>query len=313
MEFNVEFNEAFDTVSEKVSGWIEGMIEMLPNLVAAVLVVLLFWVIALLVRKGLRRGLGHISQYRQVHNLITSVAFVAVLLIGLFVALGVLDLDKTVTSLLAGAGIIGLALAFAFQDIAENFISGVLLAIRRPFREGDVIESNEFMGVVEEITLRTTLLRTFQGQIVMIPNGQVFQNPLTNYSRTGKRRIDLTVGVAYGDDLEKARRVALEAVGALDSLDPNRNIELFYTEFGDSSINFDVRFWIDFAKQTDFLRARSDAIMRIKQAFDKNDITIPFPIRTLDFGVVGGEKLSEVLPQHLYERGPGGNRQAAGA
>ena len=290
-------------VLEKLASWLDTLIIMLPNFGAAILIVIAAALLARLVRHVVEGVLGRASRYHHVNRLLATISYILVLGTGLFIALGVLNLDKTVTSLLAGVGIIGLALGFAFQDIAANFISGVLLSIRRPFREGEIVESNDYTGVISELNLRATHIRTFQGQLVIIPNKDVFQNPLVNFSRQRRRRVDLVCGVAYGDDLERAREIAVEAISGLEMRDSSREVELFYDEFGESSINFKLRFWIDFAKQTDFLHAQSEAIMRLKRAFDENDITIPFPIRTLDFGVVGGEKLSEALPEQLYSSG----------
>jgi small-conductance mechanosensitive channel len=116
-----------------------------------------------------------------------------------------------------------------------------------------------------------------------MPNKQVFENPIMNYTIRGTRRVDISLGVSYGEDLEKAKRVAMEAVAVVPSRLPDREVELFYEELAESSIDFTVRFWIPFETQKDYLAARSDAIIRIKQAFDANGITIPFPTRTLDF------------------------------
>ena len=293
---NLDIQRALQAMTEKVAGWVEGFIQTIPNLVAAVLVLVLFWLAAKVARKILARLLERVSSYRAVNRLLATIAYVAVVAVGLFVALGVLNLDKTVTSLLAGAGILGLAIGFAAQDTVENLLSGILLSIRRPIREGDIVETGDTFGVVREINLRATQVRAPQGQIVYIPNSQVFKNPLTNYSQLGRRRVDLACGVAYGDDLEKARRIAIEAIEAVEARDESRDVELFYDEFGGSSVNFTLRFWIDFSRsQAEFLSARSEAIMRLKKAFDENDITIPFPIRTLDFGVVGGVPLAEEL------------------
>lgn len=134
-------------------------------------------------------------------------------------ALIVLGLSKTVTTLLAGVGILGLALGFAFQDIAENFIAGVLMAFRRPIYIGDLIESNDFVGTVEEINLRTTVIRTADGKHVLIPNSEVLQNSIVNFSRSSELRVDLACGVSYGDDL--AGGVTLEEALAMapDTLD----------------------------------------------------------------------------------------------
>lgn len=287
--------EAFSQLLERLQGFVEALILMLPEFVAAVLIIIIAAVVARLVRRVLHGGLRRVSTYETVNHLLATIGYVAVLAIGIFVALGILGLDKAVTSLLAGAGIIGLALGFAFQDLASNFIAGVLLSIRRPFREGDIIETDEYRGTVVEINLRSTKVRTFQGQIAIIPNAEVFTNPMVNFS-TGERRVDLACGVSYGDDLEQARDVALEAIRSLDGIRDDRPIDLYYQSFGDSSIDFVVRFWIDFRAETDFLRAQSEAVISVKKAFDEAGITIPFPIRTLDFGIVGGARLDEVLP-----------------
>lgn len=298
----MDIDQAFQNLVDKVVSWVEGFIIALPNIVAALLIVIGFLLLARLAQRFVGQAADRVSSYKQVNRLLATLSYVAVLAVGVFIALGVLELTGMVAALLGGVGIIGLAVGFAFQDITTNFISGVLLSIRRPFREGDVIETNDFFGVVREVNLRSTLVRTFQGELVSIPNKEVYQNPMVNYSYLGKRRVDLSCGVAYGDDLEKARRVAIEAIEAIDERDKSQDVELFYNAFGGSSVDFTLRFWIDFEKQTDFLKAQSEAIMRLKRAFDEQGITIPFPIRTLDFGVVGGEKLSDVLPPSLYEQ-----------
>ncbi|MFW5951182.1 MAG: mechanosensitive ion channel family protein [Gemmatimonadota bacterium] len=290
----------------KVTGWVEGLVESLPNAIAALVVLLVSWGLARLARKVVRRIARQVADQPEINRLVAAAAYIFVLGLGLVLALGVLNLDKTVTSLLAGAGIIGLALGFAFQDIAENFIAGIILNVRNQFNEGDIVESGDYMGAIERVRLRATVMRTFTGQRVLIPNAQVFKNPIINYTQPGRRRVDIAVGVAYDTDLERARRVATDAVVDTDFRDPARDIEVFYTEFGDSSINFQLRFWIPFgAQQTEYLQARSDAIIRIKKAFDDAGIVIPFPIRTLDFagGDVGGQSLAAAINQAGY-RGP---------
>jgi small conductance mechanosensitive channel len=150
------------------------------------------------------------------------------------------------------------------------------------------------MGKVVEINLRDTVLRTFQGQTVIIPNKDVFQNPIENYSLLGKRRIDLVVGVSYGEDLERVRSVTLDAVKNISGLSADDETTLFYQEFGDSSINFLIRLWAATPEQPDYMRICSESIISIKKAYDANNITIPFPIRTLDFGIKGGTTLGKM-------------------
>ncbi len=305
----MNLSETLSNLIAKLQGWLDALILLLPNLVAAILIVLVSVVIARLIRRGVRGVLSRTSSYEQVNHLLATIAYVVALSIGTFIALGVVGADKAVTSLLAGAGILGLALGFAFQDLAANFIAGILLSIRRPFLEGDMIQTNDFTGIVDEINLRSTHLRTFQGQLAIIPNAQVFQSPLTNYN-TGHRRIDLSCGVAYGDDLEKARSVSLDAIKGLDFVNKDKGVGFFFTEFGDSSINFVLAYWIDSDQHADFLHAQSEGIIALKKALDDNGLTIPFPIRTLDFGVVGGERLDEILPKRFYE-GDGGNKSTS--
>lgn len=287
------FSKAYEMVSDKVEGWLSTAVKMLPNFLIAVIVVVAFWLLAKGVRKVSRKLMNKFSDNKSLINLTTTVIYVGTITIGTFVALSVLHLDKTVTSLLAGVGVIGLALGFAFQDIAANFVAGVLIATRKPFSIGDLVESNGYHGHVQEMNLRASVIRTFQGQDVIIPNKEVFTKPLTNYAIYPKRRIDLSVGVSYGDDLENVKKIAVKAVEALEVIEQDMGVSLFFTEFGGSSINFDIRFWVDEHEQSHFLEARSAAIVAIKQAFDKNDISIPYPIRTLDFGIKGGKELSE--------------------
>jgi small conductance mechanosensitive channel len=292
----LNLTEIYGKLVDRLATWVEGAILMTPNFILAIIIVVIFSIGSRYVRKLVLNLLHRVSDNEAVNNLIATMLRLGVLAVGLFLALGVVDLDDTVTTLLAGVGVIGLALGFAFQDLAANFIAGVFMAVRKPFRIGDIIESNGFMGIVIDISLRSTVIRTLQGQKVVLPNKSVFENPLENYS-TGQRRIDLGVGVSYGDDLQKAEDVTLAAVKALPMIDPNKPVDLYYEAFGDSSINFTIRFWIDFKKQTDYLKARSEAVKAIKAAYDRENITIPFPIRTLDFGIKGGQKLDAMLSE----------------
>jgi small conductance mechanosensitive channel len=266
---------------------------MLPNLALAVLVLVIGLYLSKLVKRLARRLLDRLSHGAVITNLGSSFIYILCVGITLFAALSILRLDKALTSLLAGAGIAGLALAFAFQDIAANFMSGILITLRRPLRVGDIVKIKDYMGKVTGINLRDTVLLTFQGQMVIIPNKEVAQNPIENFSLLGKRRMDLTVGVSYGDDLRKVKEVSLRAVEGIEGLSLADVTTIFYEEFSDSSINFSIRLWVATPDQPEFLRVRSEAIMRLKEAFDANDITIPFPIRTLDFGIKGGQRLDE--------------------
>jgi small-conductance mechanosensitive channel len=293
----MDINEGYNLLVDKLESWLEAAVAILPNLAVALLILIAFFVIGKFVRRFVNNMLHKVTNNKTIIDLLETVSGVIVVSIGIFIALGILNLSGTVTSLLAGMGILGLALGFAFQDIAANFISGVLLTIRHPFGKGDIIESNDYYGTVHKLNLRSTIIKTPQGQFVYIPNKDVYGNPFVNFTQTAERRVDLSCGVSYGDDLEKARSIAIEAVESLNCIDKDRDVELFFDEFGGSSINFKIRFWIDFHKGTDFLKAQSEAIIAIAKKFDESDIMIPFPIRTLDFGIRGGEKLNTMLKE----------------
>lgn len=284
----VEAKKALDLVQGKLFAWVEALVVMLPNMALATLIVLAFWLLARLARHLLGRVLGRVLRSATLQRLIGGAVHVTIVLIGAFMALSVLHLDKTVTSLLAGAGILGLALGFAFQDIASNFIAGVLMAAQRPLRVGDLVEAGGQVGLVRRIDLRTTEPYSTQGLQVIIPNKDIFQNVLINYTRNGTRRVDLVVGISYREDLANVRRVTLEAVGSVQGVLQDKDVDLFYQAFQDSSIGFEVRFWITSDSNRHFHAVRSDVIMAIKKAYDKEGITIPFPIRTLEFSQGGG-------------------------
>lgn len=300
-----ELDEALAGLWQKLEGWGRELVVMIPNLVLALLVVLLFGFLSRRVERLARRVFGRFSGHASLHELLAGLVRLVVVFVGLFIALELLHLEKTVTSILAGVGVVGLALGFAFQDIAANFMSGVLMTIRRPFDRGDLVEIAGELGVIEDVELRATHLRALQGQSVIVPNKEVFQAKIVNFTRTAGRRIDLEVGVAYGDDLRKVREVTVAALQAHPGRDPERPVELFFTAFADSSINFVAHLWIEHGDQRSFLGARSEAIILVKEAFDRAGITIPFPIRTLDFGakVVGGQALADTPLRIADERG----------
>lgn len=290
----IHFSEAITTIQEKIASWITSTLSMFPNVVVAIVVVILFALISRFLRRMINRILKRFSYQTALNRLIVNLINLGVLSIGILLALSTLNMEGVVKTALAGAGIIGIALGFAFQEITANFFSGIILAVRQPFTVGSWLETNGHYGVVTYIDLWTTVIRNPTGQLVSIPNKDVLQNIQINYSQK-ERRVDLEVGISYGDSLPKVKEISVEAIEGVPQRLPKREVELHYTAFGDSSINFVVQYWISFKNEQDYLKAVSEGIMRLKAAYDQEGITIPFPIRTLDFGIKGGEKLAEVL------------------
>ncbi len=184
--------------------------------------------------------------------------------------------------LLGALGLGGLALAFAAQAILSNVFASVLLQARRPFRTGDQISTNDIEGTVEEVNLRTVVLRTYDGERVLVPCAEVLGAPIYNFTAHKARRTTIGVGVAYGSDLATAQRVLLEAMGSVEGVRPKPAPEAWVEAFGESSIDFAVRFWHapDIAT---LWRVRSGVAMAVKSGLDAAGIQIPFPQRTLGF------------------------------
>lgn len=297
-------SKAWELIIQKLESWGENLILFLPNLVLAILAMVGFVILARIIYRLIWNLLIKVHLNYEMSKLITNIVYLAMLGVGFFVSLGILELDKTVTSLLAGAGILGLALSFAFQNLATNFVSGIIISMRRPIAVGDIIKSNDFYGTVHNINWRTVHLITFEGQYIYIPNKELIEKPVENFTKLGRRRVDLEVGISYAEDLQHVKDVVLDAVEDVPNRIEAYEPELYFEEFGESSIDFVVRFWIPFGRTTpnrDYKAAVSEAIMRIKAAFDKEGITIPWPIRTLDFGAKGGQPFAEVMDQHAFQ------------
>lgn len=292
-----DLDKATDLLLDKLRTWYTDLVTLLPNFVVAIIVIIIFWLLAKAFKSILYRILNRVLSNRSAIDLAMALTSFLIILLGLVIALGIMGWDKAVTSVLASIGVIGLALGLAFQDAASNLISGVSMAIHSPINVGDIIETNDIMGTVTQIGLRSTTIYDPHGQDVVVPNRMIFQSPYRHYTINGIRRIDLACGISYGEHLPDVEKVVVEAIKKIDYLKRDRPVEFFYTEFGDSSINFVVRYWVNFKRIPDYLRAQSDGIKNIKAAFNEHDITIPFPIRTLDFGIKGGKTLAQIYPK----------------
>lgn len=276
-----------EPILEKLTVWGQQLLLMLPNFAAAILVVVGFAVLAGLLARVTGEVIDRWTEQTTLRQLFVTIVRIAVVAIGLFIALGILDLQRTVTSLLAGVGVLGLALGFAFQDIAANFMSGIIMGIRQPLRIGDLVVVEDVTGTVRELSLWATQIETFNGQLAVVPNKDVLQGVVTNYTALGHRRIDIEVGVAYDSTLEEVEEVARIALEGLSERDPDKPVKVFFTGFGESSIDLVAHVWISLVHQQEFLLTRSKAIKAVKAGFDAAKITIPFPIRTLDTSRVG--------------------------
>jgi small conductance mechanosensitive channel len=276
-----QISKIVDPIAVKVDRWTMDAYRLLPNLVIALLILVVFRSLATLGGRFIERVLGRASQNVALVGLISAITRIAIIATGFFFALGVLGLDKTVTSLLAGAGVLALALGFAFQDLTTNFISGAFIAIQRPIQVGDIIETNGYTGKVLSIGLRSVKLDNFEGQQVELPSKDIFQKPIVNFTHSGDRRVRMEGSIGYKDDLAVVESLALSVIRKLDFIDPLKAIEFNFTRFTEKSIDFEILFWI----RQDKIGpgpAKSAAMKVVKRVFDDNNISFPTPARPLD-------------------------------
>ena len=280
---NYNINDSFRGVLNKLAEWLDALILNLPNFILAILVFAMFILIAKYAEKLIDKLLRAKGSQDSIRQITTKVIKVVVIFIGFFVALGLLNLDKVLTTVLASAGVVGLAIGLALQGTLNNTFSGVFLSFLPQLQIGDWIETNGYSGEVIEISLRNIIIKEPDNNYVVIPNSKIIEQPFKNFSRTSRSRVMLDCGVAYSSDLEMVESLTKDTIAKLFPSRGNEEVEFMYKEFGDSSINFVVRFWTDVSSNRDILLAKNKSIIALKKAFDKNNVNIPFPIRTIDF------------------------------
>ncbi|PWQ99883.1 mechanosensitive ion channel family protein [Leucothrix pacifica] len=258
-------------------------IALLPQLMIAVLVMVLTYFAASLVRRLVRRIFRNSRLRASLVNLIVILSSMGVWVLGIMVAAIIAFPNLTPTKMLAGLGIGSVAIGFAFKDVFENFLAGIIILLRREMRINDYIECVGLEGKVENILVRETHVRQADGQLVIIPNSMLFKNPVTIRTDLDQRRTTIICGVAYGEDIEQSRSVIREAVLSCPSVaSDSKPVQIFAQEFADSSINFEVTWWTG-SKPLDIRQSRDEVIQSIKSALDQANIEIPFPYRTLTF------------------------------
>lgn len=289
--------DQFQSLLNKMSSWVNDIVLALPNIVVAVIVLSVSYFLSRRLKTVVVKGLSKTTSNQTIIGLVSTIAVAMFLLIALFIVLNILHLSDAVTALLGTAGVVGLAVGLALQDPIINLFSGVLMSTKDFYKVGDLIETNGFTGVITHITLRDTILLQADGKTVILPNKDVLQQSMTNITLSKQRRVEIDCGVSYGDDLEQVKDIAINAIKDSNiNYDTSKAIDVYFCNFGASAINFKLRFWNKNISQQDYDIAVDKAIIAVKKAFDQSNISIPFPIQTLDFGIKGGLSINEIYP-----------------
>lgn len=283
-EIDEQFKSSWEKMINKFGDWFDVIVYNLPNFIIALVVFVASFLLSGYISKLIMKLLHRTKMQRSVKMMISKVISVVVIIIGLVIALWVMNLSQVLTTILAGAGVAGLAVGLALQDTLSNTFSGIMLSVVDYIKIGDWVTTNGFSGEVVDIDLRNTTVREVDNKLVYIPNKLVVENTLKNYSTSAFAKVILTCGVGYESDLEKVKEITVGVAKEIAKKCGRENeVDFFYTEFGDSSINYELRFWVNSAKMLGIRQAKGEAIMKIKKAYDAHGINIPFPIRTINF------------------------------
>ena len=258
-------------------------IALLPQIAVAVVVLVLTWALAALGRSLVNRALSRTKLRRSLQDLFILLTSILIWVFGIMIAAVIVFPGLTPASILAGLGIGSVAIGFAFKDVFENFLAGIIILFRREMRMGDHIECEGIEGKVAHIAIRESHIRQTDGQLVIVPNAMLFKNPV--YVRTDQdhRRQTIICGVAYDVDVDEARSVITKAVESCETVEQGDHpIQIFAQEFAASSINFEVTWWTG-STPVEQRRSKDEVVTAVKRGLDDAGLEIPFPYRTLTF------------------------------
>ncbi|MDY3520638.1 mechanosensitive ion channel [Riemerella anatipestifer] len=282
--FTKNVGSAWDKTYEKLEDWQQSIFSNIPNFIVAIFVFTVALFLSRIIYRIVVSLLYKTSLQDSAKNVIARMVSIGVIMLGIILVLVVLNLNGVLNTILAGAGVMGLAVGLALQGTLSNTFSGVVLSLVKNIRIGDWVSSNNFSGQIMDIDFRMTTIKDIDNNIVLIPNKLVLDSPIKNSSLTLQRRLILTCGVGYESDLEKVKEIVLETVNnTVEHLVEGEEIVFLYTSFGDSAIDFELRCMLNVSSGAMVAKQKSNLIMALKKRFDEEKISIPFPIQTLKF------------------------------
>ena len=271
-------SEVEELQGSATSAW-ETFLEALPRVGIALGVLAAFVIVGRLLRPLVRRRLVRYRtpSFARVFAKLTSSAMTVT---GVLLAITIVFPSVRPVDVLSGAGVLTIAAGFAFKDILQNMLAGILLLLREPFRGGDQIQVGDVTGTVQSITIRETVITTFDGRRVLIPNAKVYTDVIEVQTAHQRIRANFVVGIAYEADMATARGIAVEALGDVAGVTSDPPPEALYVELGASTVDLDVRFWCD-AHQLEMRHTLDRAIEAVKTAFDAHGIEMPSEVIAL--------------------------------
>jgi len=272
----------YQTIMTSANHLLQQMISRIPYLIVASLVFVIFWVLSIFFKKAVTRILGSRKHHQNLVTVFRRVGSALILFLGFMVAMIIAVPSFTPGKLIGALGIGSVAIGFAFKDIFQNLLSGILLLLSEPFRIGDQIISGNFEGTVEDIQIRATTIRTYDGRKVVIPNSQLYTSTMTVNTAYSQRRLEFDVGIGYENNIIDAQQVILSVLKAAPTVSKLAEPSVIATALADSSVVLRVRWFIDDGTQTNRVASINEVIILVKEALEEANISIPFPVTTLD-------------------------------
>jgi small conductance mechanosensitive channel len=265
-------------IQSALQDWLTSFVQFLPKLIFGIVIFILALFGSGFIAKWVRRVLQKKISSLEILQLASRLTRWSIIIIGTIFALNQVNFD--VTGFVAGLGLAGLTIGFALQNIAQNFISGILLLYRQPFSIGERVKVSDFVGEVIEINVRDTVIETLDGELVIIPNRDVFENPIVNLTHTPIRRRTIVIGLGYDEDADRAEKLFLDAIKSTQGVEADPPPTIRADSLGDSALMLEALFWIDQDK-FDFMQVHSAAVKAILKTADKHNINLPYPVQTV--------------------------------
>lgn len=292
----------FDLIWNSLNGLLNAFFYRLPYIFFAIIAFALFLIVARIASGAINATGRRTRLDTTLADLLGRLASFVITILGLFVGAVIIFPAFKPGDLVAGLGITSVAIGFAFKDVLQNFFAGILILWRKPFIVGDQLRFKDYEGTVEEITVRSTRLKTFDGERAVIPNGDIYANAVLVKTAYEKRRVKFIVGIGYLDDIESGRKVIRKVLDDTSGVLPDPGPWVYVTELAPSSVNFTVYFWVE-SEQANVLKVSDQVATGIKYALDEAGIDIPYPHNVVLFHDSTGSRdgdieLTTYAPKH---------------